>query len=108
MQIDQLKAILNDALLLIEKNKALVTPDLLDQIEKLIPLFKGMNASTIQAAAMACGIRTDVNLGQIISIVQTIIDQERVILSGTGDSLATSIKKLLDHPIELQLLSKFL
>lgn len=101
MANEELKKSIAQTIATLKKKKDQVNPEILDQLEKLIPLFRGMNASTVQAAALACGIKTEVNLGAMTALIQTLVDHEKVMAAGMNDVSILFLEQALIDPTKL-------
>lgn len=99
---------IEQAIITLRKKRDLVNPEILDQIEKLIPLFRGMNASTVQAAALACGIKTEVNLGSMTHLVKTLVDHEKTMSNGMNEISIAFLEQALADPSKLSDLAETL
>lgn len=95
------KESIRQAVITLRRKSEQVTPEILDQLEKLIPLFRGMNASTVQAAALACGIKTDVNLAAMTALMKTMIDHEKTMLGGMNETSIAFLEQALCDPSKL-------
>lgn len=102
----ELRNLIQQAINSLKKKRGQVNPEILDQLDKLIPLFRGMNASTVQAAALACNIKTEVNLGALTSLVQTLVDHEKIMAGEMSSISVMFLEQLLNDPSKLSELAR--
>jgi hypothetical protein len=105
MTSDQLTQILAEAQLALQQNKALVTPDLLDQIQQLAILL-GSAAASPTTSRLLAGYR--LNLPTIVTALQALVAHERILIAGMQDTILTSIQTLQGRPLEVDMIAKFL
>lgn len=111
MSEDDLKQILVLGQNLLEENKAIMTPDLIADLQELIPLFQAVKASVglavqdVHCLALYQKIAT-MDLSKVVAFLTTVVTTENQLQAGLGDKLIASSIKLQNRQFELELLAK--
>jgi hypothetical protein len=89
MTTDELKAVFNEAIIILEDNKKIVTPETLAEIETLVQAIKQLNTPSVDAAVI---------------VIEAIIDREKKLINST-DKIVSFLTGIQSRPLIMKLIS---
>ena len=92
MTSDELKSVFNEAIVLLNDNKTIVTPEVLTEIEALVQAIKQINTP----------LSTDA-----VIVIEAIIDREKKLINST-DKIVSFLTGIQSRPLIMKLIAAIL
>jgi hypothetical protein len=89
MTSDELKSVFNEAIIILQDNKNIVTPEVLTEIESLVQAIKQLNTP----------LSTDA-----VIVIEAIIDREKKLINST-DKIVSFLTGIQSRPLIMKLIA---